>query len=272
MNLLRGNLRAKLISAALGAVCGIALLGYFWLTNAAALIDQPAIILGHELQSIESCSESILASATVAPDTVSSIAETSGVCYDKIRYQGLLNDFQIRRAKFAIQYASERVILWMVVLLTLSGVLLAGLQLFATYQLAQTGQHSGLNNDHELTVEHGKLVLRSSVTGLFILIFSFAFFYVYISEVFTIKEMPTTAVPGITAPLTGGDKNPYRDSNNGESPTIRTMGTLQPPLTTQQPLQDTGEAAHSADGQARTETEETTLPPERDSDRQSNQE
>lgn len=108
-------------------------------------------------------------------------------CWDKLRMQGLINDFQIRKVNFLHQHVADIVILWMVVILTLSGVLLAGFQIIATTQLrGETGYDTPSS---ELLVQRDKIFLRSSVTGLFILIVSFAFFFTYVMNVYTIKEL-----------------------------------------------------------------------------------
>jgi hypothetical protein len=143
------------------------------------LKDGQSLVLGYELPRLTDC----IAALPAETDP----SEATSLCYDRLYSQGLLNDFQTRRAKFAIQQSSDLVILWMVVSLTLSGVILAGLQLGAAYRLARAGQVFAAEG--EFALEQGKVVFRSSVTGLFILLFSFAFFYVYILEVYTIHEI-----------------------------------------------------------------------------------
>lgn len=109
-------------------------------------------------------------------------------CYSASRNQGLLNDFQIRRVKFLHQHFADNVILWMVVGITLSGVLLAGLQLAASYKLA-VARGTELAAGGELSFSKGgDIVLKSSITGLFILLISFAFFLVFVTQVYDIKE------------------------------------------------------------------------------------
>jgi len=73
-----------------------------------------------------------------------------------------LEDFRIRREKFLRQELDERVTLALVVGITISGVVMAGLQLFMSYKLAQTG-HAELAKDIELSVQQGKIALKSSV-------------------------------------------------------------------------------------------------------------
>ena len=76
----------------------------------------------------------------------------------------------------------------MVVLITISGVGLAGMQLLTSFLLAKSGSVLG-SEGSELTVEKGKLAFKSSITGLFVLVFSFAFFYVFVYQIYVLKEL-----------------------------------------------------------------------------------
>jgi hypothetical protein len=76
----------------------------------------------------------------------------------------------------------------MVVLITISGVALAGLQLAASYRLAVIRGTEFATASELVLNKSGDLVLKSSVTGLFILIISFAFFLVFVLYVYDIKE------------------------------------------------------------------------------------
>ena len=126
----------------------------------------------------------------IKPDVVTNalVYETTQVCYTHLHGQGLLNDFKLRRLKFIQQAYDERVLLWMVVVITLSGVALAGVQMMASFKLASGGKGT-FDHAGELSIEQSKLSLKSSVTGLFILICSFAFFWVFVYEIFVIKEV-----------------------------------------------------------------------------------
>jgi hypothetical protein len=119
--------------------------------------------------------------------TVALFTEVQSMCYDRIYGQGLLNDFQLRRLAFVEQAYSQKVVLWMVVVITLSGVLLAGLQVLASYKLAAAGR--GEIGTSELNLARDKLSLKSSIAGLFILIISFAFFYVFVFEIYKIHPI-----------------------------------------------------------------------------------
>jgi hypothetical protein len=112
----------------------------------------------------------------------------SGICYNEVRNEADLTDFNIRRSVLIEQQTEGRIILWMVVAITLSGVALAGLQLVAAYRLASAG-HGDLGSAQEVTLEQNKISLKSSVTGLMILVISFAFFMVYVVWVYTVKEL-----------------------------------------------------------------------------------
>jgi hypothetical protein len=98
------------------------------------------------------------------------------ICYDKGHKQAELNEYQIRRMQFFEQYYDARIILWMVVFITISGVILAGLQLAASYRLSLLGR-GVLADSSEMTVEHSRVVLKSSAMGVFILVISFGQLY-----------------------------------------------------------------------------------------------
>jgi hypothetical protein len=96
-------------------------------------------------------------------------------------------DFAIRREKFVQQEFDERVNLWMVVAITISGVVLAGVQLFMSYKLASAGR-GDLAKDSLLVAEQGKISLQSSVTGVVILVLSLVFFIVYVKWIYSVEE------------------------------------------------------------------------------------
>lgn len=125
-----------------------------------------------------------------------------------------LQDFRIRREKFVRQELDERVTLALVVGITISGVLMAGLQLLMSYKLAQAG-HSELAKDIELSVQKDKIALKSSVVGLAILVISLAFFVVYVKWIYTINEVsvdaPKSQTPGRQIPVDGAIRPRQRD-------------------------------------------------------------
>lgn len=109
-------------------------------------------------------------------------------CNEKIVKQSLLEEFQLRRIVFQTQYISDIVLLWVVVFITMSGVVLSGVQLLAAFKLSEKLGTGAAVAESSFEAESGKLAFRSSVTGLFILVFSFAFFYVYVIFVYEIED------------------------------------------------------------------------------------
>jgi len=163
------------------------------------------IVKLQEVPSMESCVDEM--KRVIDPASIqnligraATIRAVQEACYDRGHKQAELNEYQIRRMQFFEQYYDERIILWMVVVITVSGVALAGVQLAASYRLSLLGRAVS-NKPSELTVEHGRIVLRSSALGLFILIISFAFFFVFVTQMYPTKEV---AIGGDGLPQTPG--------------------------------------------------------------------
>jgi len=108
-------------------------------------------------------------------------------CHQQIAAEDTLTDFGIRKSAFLNQQVETRVLLWLVVAITLSGVVLAGVQLVAAYRLACLGK-AAFEQGGQLNIEHNKISLGSSITGLMILGISFGFFLVFVSKVYLIPE------------------------------------------------------------------------------------
>jgi hypothetical protein len=123
------------------------------------------------------------------------------LCGNEVFNALYLEDFAIRREKFLRQYLDERVTLWMVVTITISGVLLAAIQLFMSFKLAMTGK-AEFGKDNELALESGRLSLKSSITGAVILALSFAFFMVYVIWIYSIREVPVGRPDNLQTPTT----------------------------------------------------------------------
>jgi hypothetical protein len=110
-----------------------------------------------------------------------------------------LEDFLIRREKFLRQYLDERVTLWLVVSITISGIVLAAIQLFMSFRLALAG-NGELAKDSEFALENTKLSIKSSITGAVILALSLAFFMVYVIWIYTIREVPVEKPGNLQTP------------------------------------------------------------------------
>ena len=123
---------------------------------------------------------------TQAP-TVQNINEMRSVC-EQMSLATYRAQTEAATARiYEAQLTQNTVMLWLVVILTMGGIGLAAVQLWATYRLAKAGQ-GALADGGEATIEHGKIVVRSSVVGIIILAMSFAFFSMYVLYVYRISE------------------------------------------------------------------------------------
>ena len=149
--------------------------------------------------------------------TAETLREALDHCYSLIRAQGLLSDFAIRKLNFFQQYRANGILMWMVVAVTIFGVLLAALQLLASYNLAIANKTSLDVGDGQITLKHNQIALRSSITGLFILLISFCFFLVFVFYVHRLEPLveradrgaaivPTLPMGGLGPPPTAQPK------------------------------------------------------------------
>lgn len=145
--------------------------------------------------SIDSCVSDFEVSETDFRDNPDDARALHSVCYDKIYSQGLLNEYQVRRVNFQNQHIADNVVMWMVVALTFSGVGLAALQITSSVRIYERNGSDTAIDSTEVSLEKGKIYLKSSVTGLFILLISFAFFYIYVLYVYTITDIGERASP-----------------------------------------------------------------------------
>lgn len=177
-----------------------------------APVRPETVSLVHRPSSMSECYGNAMKRAGIERADIPLQNEIRLFCAFEILDQGRLNDFQLRRMAYFQQDYAAYITLWMVVVITISGVVLAGVQLLASYNLSvrsrdmsavQAVAAAGATpaaaqgaapamvqfvDSGQLEVEKGRLVLRSSVTGLFILIVSFGFFLVYVLEIYTLKE------------------------------------------------------------------------------------
>ena len=127
------------------------------------------------------------------------------LCNDQIFRNYEYNDFAVRREKFVRQELDERVNLWLVVVITLSGVLLSAVQLLMSYKIALSGKEYW-NSDATFAIKQGEMSFKSSVTGLAILAMSLAFFVVYVGWIYPNKEVGEAL--GVPVPFPTGQQLP----------------------------------------------------------------
>jgi hypothetical protein len=168
---------AGLIGFSIGLFVGFSL-------NELPLARQPA------LPSMSQCmSDSFGSLGAKVPQTAEVLRDAREHCYSLIRAQGELDDFSVRKLNFFQQYRANGVLMWMVVAVTFSGVGLAGLQLWASYYLAFANRVALDGNDAQLILKRDQIALKSSITGLFILLISFCFFLVFVFYVYRFETL-----------------------------------------------------------------------------------
>ncbi len=170
----------------------------------------------------EACTNSIQGKALGEKIDLDMVHRIDALCYDHVYWLRLLDDFQIRRSKVLQQNSSDFILLWMVVAITISGVVLAGLQLLGSYQLASLGK-GDFAQSGELSFEaRGNMSAKTSVTGLLILVVSFAFFLVYVGWVYPVREVRLD-------PLNPGEQEIHGQSTKPPAePSPMPMGRLVP--------------------------------------------
>ena len=77
--------------------------------------------------------------ASAGPSIWLVLGSIHAMCYQEVAGADTLTDFGIESA-YLNQQVQTAILMWMVVAITLSGVILAGLQLIAGYKLASTGK------------------------------------------------------------------------------------------------------------------------------------
>lgn len=211
------DLRGVFIGATLGVFCGVLIASTYFSRQQPS---PPADLNDHDAK-MTHCVDRIIEIAKPPQMNVGVYERIWRLCGNQI-FNGLyLSDFAIRKEKFVQQELDERVNLWMVVAITISGVLLAGAQLLMSYRLAERGSGE-FAQDSEVAIQSGRISLRSSVTGALILTLSFAFFMVYVHWIYSVHEVPVgrpgnletpTEVTVAESPAADANRLPKRDVN-----------------------------------------------------------
>ena len=148
-------------------------------------------------------------------NSISDYVSLYNLCNDQIFRTFQYNDFAVRREKFVRQELDERVNLWLVVIITISGVVLSAIQLIMSYKIAVSGKEHW-STDAAFAVKQGEISFKSSVTGLAILALSLAFFVVYVGWIYPNKEVG--AALGIPVPIPNDQQLPPGGLGTGPSP------------------------------------------------------
>jgi hypothetical protein len=139
-----------------------------------------------------SCEKEVLSELHLEKANFLVLQNTAELCFAKLQDQSYITIFDVNRGKYLEQNFEDRVLLWMVVAITLSGVILAGLQLGASFKLASEGK-AEFAKDSDFTLQKDRLSAKSSVTGLLILLISLGFFIIYVKYVYKIDNAADVA-------------------------------------------------------------------------------
>jgi len=138
------------------------------------------------------------------------------MCYNILATDGIAKEQSIRNDNYIFQRTENTVLMYMVVTITVSGVILAGLQLLGSYKLALAGKPQLTEGGQpaeggqfavggQLNLSMHNIALKSSVVGVIILGISFAFFLVFVLYVYTLKDASNgreaAASAAISSPL-----------------------------------------------------------------------
>jgi hypothetical protein len=188
--------------------------------------------IGHQALEIEdtgrvfACETLMLKSLRPQPDRVDlTILESiHTVCYRSVADSDVLTDFGIRKSAYLNQQLQTAVLMWMVVAITLSGVVLAGVQLVAGYKLAVLGK-AAFEQGGKLSIEQSRISIGSSVTGLLVLAISLAFFTVFVYKVYFIKDPGDAPASGAALPAVAYPTQAYPTAT---SPQIHSDDAIHP--------------------------------------------
>jgi hypothetical protein len=188
---------SSLSPATLGWLFGGVLVAFFlWLMAGVGRVETE--LPGRDALAI--CIEKYKAQTAVTTVNVGTLYDFNLFCYNSIGSQLRIDSDRIRLDSFVFQRNENIVLLYMVVLLTISGVVLAGMQLFASYRLALAGRGELAGGGSEIAYSATSVSVKSSVIGLTILAMSFAFFMVFIVYVYDMREISSDGAARPAAP------------------------------------------------------------------------
>jgi hypothetical protein len=149
--------------------------------------------------SLSQCMAERTAAAGIRAPSLAVAEQWRGLCYDLLADQERVRRLSATARIYEDQLFQNHVMLYMVVFITLSGVILAGLQLWASYRLAVSGKGQ-LAEGGDLSIHPGNVAVKSSVVGVVILAISLAFFMIFVTDVYRITPASETAASPASAP------------------------------------------------------------------------
>ena len=147
-----------------------------------------------EAQRMEKCRQEVMQQAAAQTD-MNFLQSVHDLCYNQVRNEEVLTEFEIRKNAYRQQQNQGPWLLGLVLVITLSGVLLAAVQLFWGYKLSVAGKAvAGDASASTLSVTPAGVSVSSTVTGVLILALSFAFFYIFIQQVYVVHQPESPSV------------------------------------------------------------------------------
>jgi hypothetical protein len=167
---------------------------------------------------VATCIEKYRVTTQVTKVDVGALYDLNGFCYNSIGTQLMIDQEKIRRDNFVFQRNENVVLLYMVVLITISGVVLAGVQLLASYKLALAGHGELAGGGSEINYSASSVSFKSSVIGLTILAMSFAFFLVFVIYVYQMTEISSAKTPAVQTSVPAPPAPPPPNLSPGLAP------------------------------------------------------
>lgn len=109
----------------------------------------------------------------------------------KKQYQYIIKIMELNIEAFDAQRRSSYAILFLVVVVVISGISFSGFQLWKSVSVA------GVQTSNELELSASKVRITSSVVGIIVLTISLAFLYIYTIQVYQIRILPPTNFPNV---------------------------------------------------------------------------
>jgi hypothetical protein len=150
-------------------------------------------ILLDQIKTLQTANASTQAAST-DPDLRSAYVEAK-----KKEYQYITKIMELNVEAFNAQRWSAYAILFLVVIVVISGISFSGFQLWKSISVA------GVQTNNELELSASKVRVTSSVVGIVVLTISLAFLYIYTMQVYQIRILPPTNFPSVQGDAkTGG--------------------------------------------------------------------
>jgi hypothetical protein len=124
--------------------------------------------------------------ASIDPDLRSAYLEAK-----KKEYEYVTKVMELNIEAFNAQRWSAYVILFLVVVVVISGISFSGFQLWKSISVA------GVQTTNELELSASKVRITSSVVGIIVLMISLAFLYIYTMQIYQIRILPPTNFPSV---------------------------------------------------------------------------